>query len=74
MSKGSLEFCLSTLIGFGLGITLSKRRYDHVKIQRDVLRLRNRQLEAERENWRKDCGKEKTIKLYTEFLKREEDE
>lgn len=75
MSNKSLEFCASSLIGFGLGLLVTKRSYYRVRMEHNRLHRRNRQLEEELENWRKGCDNlNETDKLYSEFLERKEDE
>ena len=52
MGKMSLEWGLCTLMGVVFGLSIGKRKYDQLELERDCLRARNEILEAHNEGLR----------------------
>lgn len=77
MGKMSLELWLCTLIGFGFGVSLGKRKYDRLELERDCLQARNEILEAHNEGLRiTNDNLTEANKLFTNWFTKdgEEDE
>lgn len=77
MGKMSLELGLCALICFGFGVSLGKRKYYQLELERDCLQARNEILEVHNEGLRITNDKlTEANKLFTNWFTKdgEEDE